>query len=108
MCRRKFRTPLTTKHRCSWARTPFYSARSHWERLIAPIDRQVASRLQDSATQENRFLSTAATGLRLLGDPGSLATGAVLYGIGRADGQRRVQALGLHSVESIVLAGILS
>lgn len=76
--------------------------------LVAPIDRQVASRLQDSATQTNRFLSTAATGLRLLGDPGSLATGAVLYGIGRADGQRRIQALGLHSVESIVLAGILS
>ena len=76
--------------------------------LVAPIDRQVASRLQDSATQENRFLSTAATGLRLLGDPGSLVTGAIVYGVGRVDGQRRAQALGLHSVESIVFAGILS
>jgi len=76
--------------------------------LVAPIDRQVAGRLQDSATQENRFLRTAATGLRLLGDPGSLVTGTGLYLIGRADGQRRVQALGLHSVESIVYAGFLS
>jgi membrane-associated phospholipid phosphatase len=76
--------------------------------LVAPLDRQVASRLQDSATQENRFLSTAATGLRLLGDPGSLVTGAAMYGIGRVDGQRRLQALGLHSVESILLSGILS
>jgi membrane-associated phospholipid phosphatase len=76
--------------------------------LVAPIDRQVASRLQDSSTQANRFFGTAATGLRLLGDPGSLATGAILYGIGRADGQRRVQALGLHSVESIVFSGLIS
>jgi membrane-associated phospholipid phosphatase len=75
--------------------------------LVAPIDRQVASRLQDSATQENRFLRTAATGFRLLGSPGSLVTGAGLYLVGRADGQRRLQALGLHSVESIVLAEIL-
>lgn len=76
--------------------------------LVAPIDRQVAGRLQDSATQANRFLHTAATGFRLLGDPGSLLTGATLYGIGRVDGQRRVQALGLHSVESIVLSGFIS
>jgi membrane-associated phospholipid phosphatase len=34
-------------------------------------------------------------------------TGAGLYLIGRADGQRRVQALGLHSVESILLASAL-
>jgi membrane-associated phospholipid phosphatase len=72
--------------------------------LVAPIDRQVASRLQNPHTQENRFLKNAATGFRVLGDPGSLLTGAGLYLIGRADGQRRVQALGLHSVESILLA----
>jgi membrane-associated phospholipid phosphatase len=74
---------------------------------VAPIDLQVAGRLQDSATQENRFLRTAATGFRLLGDPGSFLTGTAIYLIGRADGQRRVQALGLHSVESILFADIL-
>lgn len=75
--------------------------------LVAPIDRQIASRLQNPYTQENQYLRTAATGFRLLGDPGSLATGAALYLIGRADGQRRIQALGLHSVESILLASAL-
>ena len=75
--------------------------------LVAPIDMQIASRLQDPRAQENRFLKTAATGFRLLADPGSFATGAGIYLIGRLDGQRRVQALGLHSVESILLADIL-
>jgi membrane-associated phospholipid phosphatase len=75
--------------------------------LVAPLDLKVANRLQDSATQANRFLHTAATGFRLLGDPGSIATGTAVYLIARADGSRRAQALGLHSVESILIADIL-
>lgn len=75
--------------------------------LVAPIDVQIASRLQDKGAQENRFLKTAATGFRLLADPGSVVTGAGIYLIGRLDGQRRVQALGLHSVEAILLADVL-
>lgn len=75
--------------------------------LVAPIDLQIASRLQDPRAQENRFLRTAATGFRLLGDPGSFLTGAGIYLVGRLDGQRRLQTLGLHSVESILLADIL-
>src|SRR5205085_2410940 len=75
---------------------------------VAPIDMQIANRLQDPGAQENRFLRTAATGFRLLGDPGSVVTGLGIYGVGRIDGQRRVQALGLHSVESILLASSLA
>ncbi|MFL5622842.1 MAG: phosphatase PAP2 family protein [Gemmatimonadaceae bacterium] len=75
--------------------------------LVAPIDRQVATRLQDPATQENQLLHATATGFRLLGHPGAAIAGAGLYLIGRGNGQLRVQALGLHSVESIVLADIL-
>ena len=75
--------------------------------LVAPIDMRLANRLQDSATQANRFLHTAATGFRLLGDPGSFATGTAVYLIGRAGGNRRVESVGLHSVESILLADIL-
>lgn len=75
--------------------------------LVAPLDRQIASRLQNPYTQQNRFLKTAATGFRLLGDPGSILTGTGLYLIGRVDGQRRVEALGLHSVESILLSGAI-
>jgi membrane-associated phospholipid phosphatase len=75
---------------------------------VAPIDKQIASRLQDSSTQENRFLHYLATGFRLLGDPGSAVTGAVTYGIGRINGQRRVQALGLHTVEAILFANMVT
>jgi membrane-associated phospholipid phosphatase len=45
--------------------------------------------------------------LRVLAEPGSILTGAGLYLIGRADGQRRIQSLGLHSVESILIADVL-
>jgi membrane-associated phospholipid phosphatase len=74
---------------------------------VAPIDRQVAKRLQEPGTQENRFLRRAATGFRWLAAPGSVVAGVGLYAIGRADGQRRVQDLGLHSVESILIASVL-
>jgi membrane-associated phospholipid phosphatase len=74
---------------------------------VAPIDRHFADRLQYRGRQENQFLRTAATGFRLLGDPGSFATGTALYVIGRVNGQRRLQALGLHSVESILIADML-
>ena len=74
---------------------------------VAPIDRQVAKRLQDPGAQESPFLKKAATSFRVLAVPGSLMAGVGLYALGRADGQRRVQALGLHSVESILLADIL-
>jgi membrane-associated phospholipid phosphatase len=74
---------------------------------VAPIDMRIAARLQDSATQENRFLSKTATGFRILGNPGSFITGTGLYLIGRVNGNRRVQALGLHSVESIMVANVV-
>jgi membrane-associated phospholipid phosphatase len=75
--------------------------------FVAPIDLQIASRLQDPGTQENQFLRRAATGFRLLGDPGSFVTGTGVYLIGRAGGNRRVEAVGLHSVEAILLADVL-
>jgi len=75
--------------------------------VVAPIDMRVANRLQDSSTQASRFLNRGATGFRLLGDPGSFAAATGLYLIGRGDGNRRVQALGLHSLESIIFADVL-
>jgi membrane-associated phospholipid phosphatase len=75
--------------------------------VVAPIDMRVANRLQDSSTQASRFLNRGATGFRLLGDPGSFAAATGLYLIGRSDGNRRVQALGLHSLESIIFADVL-
>lgn len=74
---------------------------------VAPIDVAVAKRLQYPWVQENRWLRRAATGFRVLAEPGSLLAGTGLYALGRADGQRRLQSLGLHSVESILLADVL-
>jgi membrane-associated phospholipid phosphatase len=74
---------------------------------VAPIDLQIASKLQYPGRQENRFLKNAATGFRILGDPGSLITSIGIYVIGRIDDQPRVQALGLHSAESILLGGAI-
>ena len=75
---------------------------------VAPIDMQIASRLQYPGAQENRFLHYSATGFRLLGDPGSVITGLGIYAVGRLDGQRRVQSLGLHTVEGILFADMLT
>jgi membrane-associated phospholipid phosphatase len=74
---------------------------------VAPVDIAVAKRLQDPRAQENLFLRRSATGLRILAEPGSLLAGAGLYALGRANGQRRVQSLGVHSVESILIADVL-
>jgi len=74
---------------------------------VAPLDVAVAKRLQYPWVQENRFLRRSATGFRVLAVPGSLIAGAGLYGLGRAGGQRRLQALGLHSLESILIADVV-
>ena len=74
---------------------------------VAPLDMKIAGRLQYQGTQENTFLGKAATGFRLLGDPGSFVVGTAVYLIGRAGENRRVESVGLHSVESILLADVL-
>ncbi len=75
--------------------------------LVAPLDKAVAEKLQYPGTQANQFLRRSATGFRLLASPGSFVAAAGLYGIGRANGQRRLQSAGLHSLESILIADIL-
>lgn len=71
---------------------------------LAPLDRQLTAQLQQPARQSNRILHTGATIFRLLGSPGGLITAAGIYGIGLADGQRRTEDLGLHTIAAIVLA----
>src|SRR6476469_9351843 len=75
---------------------------------VAPLDRYFAHRLQDSATQSNRWLHGAATGFRILGSQGSLAAGAGLYLIGKASKKNRTADLGLHSVEAMLGADLVS
>lgn len=75
--------------------------------VVVPLDMRIASGLQNPRAQENQFLGRAATGFKLLGVPGSFVAGAGAYVVGRVNGQRRLQALGLHSVESAVLADLI-
>lgn len=70
---------------------------------LAPLDRHVTHQLQVPARQSNRALKTGATVFRLLGNPGGMITGTGIYLLGRFDGQRRTEDLGLHTVEAIVL-----
>ena len=71
---------------------------------VAPLDRHFAAVLQNPRAQENQLLRRSATTFRLVGLQGVLGTGIGLYVFGRLDGQRRVQDLGLHGVEAIVLS----
>lgn len=74
----------------------------------APADRYFTRQLQDPARQANRSLSRGATIFRLLGQPGGLITGASVYAVGFASGHRRMQDLGLHTVESILLGATVT
>ncbi len=76
--------------------------------LAWPFDQQLARRIQQPRSQENRFLRTAATGFRLIGEPGSTAVAAGLYVIGRTSDNAHVEDIGLHSMEAIVLSNIVS
>jgi len=71
--------------------------------VLAPADRHLTHQLQIPARQSNRLLHTGADVFRILGNPGGMITGAGLYLLGTANGQRRTQDLGLHTVEAIVL-----
>lgn len=69
-----------------------------------PVDRYMARRLQNPSTQENRFLSDAASGFRWMGTPGSVIIGTSLYTVGRVGGNERMADLGLHGTEALFVA----
>jgi membrane-associated phospholipid phosphatase len=71
-----------------------------------PIDKSVASRLQNPNTQANRFFENASTDVRILADPGGVVIGVSMYGIGRVVGWKNVADFGLHGTEAIAVAGI--
>lgn len=76
--------------------------------VAAPADRYFTRQLQDEARQANRALNRGATIFRILGHPGGLLTGGSLYAAGLIGGNRRAEDLGLHTVESIVVANTIT
>ena len=71
-----------------------------------PIDKSVASRLQNPNTQANHFFKNAATDVRVLADPGSVIIGVSMYGVGKIAGWKNVADFGLHGLEAVAVAGI--
>ncbi|HEX6574284.1 MAG TPA: phosphatase PAP2 family protein [Gemmatimonadaceae bacterium] len=76
--------------------------------LAAPLDRWTTRQLQDDARQANRVLNRGAAVFRVVGHPGAIIAGAGLYTGGLLAGDRRVEDLGLHTLESVVVAEILT
>jgi membrane-associated phospholipid phosphatase len=74
----------------------------------APADRWFTRQLQDDARQANRALNRGAAVFRIVGHPGGMIAGGTMYLIGLAGKNRRIEDLGLHSVESILLAHVVT
>jgi len=74
----------------------------------APADRWFTRQLQDDARQANRALNRGAAVFRIVGHPGGLIAGTTMYLAGLAGKDRRIEDLGLHSVESIVLGDVIT
>lgn len=93
---------------------PLFTARDAWVAggfvlgtvAMLPLDRRIAEGLQDSTTQTNRFFSDAATGFRVISQPGAYIIGGSLYAVGRIGGNERMADLGLHGSEAIFVAEV--
>jgi membrane-associated phospholipid phosphatase len=70
--------------------------------VMFPIDKHAAERLLDSATQANRFLKHAATGVELIASPGAYVIGGTLYAVGRLADKPRIADLGWHGTEAVL------
>jgi membrane-associated phospholipid phosphatase len=71
---------------------------------LLPLDRAIAHRLQDSATQANRFFGGAATDFERAAVPGTYIVGGVAYIVGRLGHFDRVADVGLHGTEAVFMA----
>ena len=74
----------------------------------APADRWFTRQLQDDARQANRALNRGASVFRIVGHPGGMIAGGTMYLAGLAGNNRRIEDLGLHYVESILLAHVIN
>lgn len=73
-----------------------------------PIDRSLATRLQDSSTQASHLIKNATRDVQFIADPGSVFIGVGLYGVGRVAHWQNVADLGLHGTEAVILSGSIT
>lgn len=74
---------------------------------IAPLDRRLADRLQDSTVQENRAMKNTAAFVETVTEPGSFIIGGGMYLYGRLRDNHRAADLGLHGTEALFLGSQL-
>ena len=73
-----------------------------------PVDRSLATRLQDSSTQASHLVKNASRDVQFIADPGSIFIGVGLYGVGRIARWKEVADLGLHGTEAVALSGSIT
>lgn len=71
---------------------------------LFPLDKRIASELQDSSTQANRFFKRSSKGFELIASPGSYFIGGGLWIVGRVGKMPRVADLGWHGTEAVLVA----
>jgi membrane-associated phospholipid phosphatase len=73
-----------------------------------PVDKHIASQLQNPNTQANRFFDNSATGVELITSPGAFIIGGGMYAIGRWGGHPNLEDLGWHGTEAVLLASAVT
>lgn len=73
-----------------------------------PVDRYLATRIQDSTVQAVRVAHRAATVFNTLGRPGTLVVSGALLAAGAAAGREGMREVGLHGLEAVVIAELLT
>jgi membrane-associated phospholipid phosphatase len=76
--------------------------------LARPFDDAMATRLQDSATQDSRKLQKLATFVRTTASPGAYYIGGAMYLGGRISGNEKMADLGLHGTEALLVGELVA
>ena len=72
---------------------------------LYPLDARLEHAFRSPGLQGNGAARDAAKAFNFAGDPGALAAGVVLLGVGRLTGHTATARSGLHATEAIVLGG---
>ena len=70
-----------------------------------PFDLTLADAMRGRSVQGSAPLRSTARAFDAAGDPGVLIASALMYGVGRAARAPRLQRIGLHAGEAVVVAG---
>jgi membrane-associated phospholipid phosphatase len=75
---------------------------------LFPFDKRMAHYLEDEDQQANKFFGRAATGFEVMASPGSYVIGVGMYAIGRIGNYGRLQDLGLHGTEAVIVGDLVT